>query len=72
MIQRKSIYNFNMLNTVESELLQKEERESGGADKELTDVENLLEELLELSDEADKRANEQSEARKEAAENERK
>jgi len=61
-----------MLTTVESELLQKEERESGGGDKELTDVENLLEELLELSDEADKRADEQSEARKEAVENERK
>ena len=61
-----------MLNTVESELLQKEEMESGGGDKEVTDVENLLEELLELSDEADKRADDQSEARKEAAENERK
>jgi len=35
-------------------------------------VENLLQELLELSDEADKRADDQSEARKEAVENERK
>ena len=63
---------FNILAKTLRVKLSKQERKSGGGDKELTDVENLLEELFELSDEADKSADDQNEARKEAAENERK
>ena len=51
-----------MLYIVESETVKRTNGKWWWADKELTDVENLLEELLELSDEADKRADDQSEA----------
>ena len=52
--------------------LSKEERESGGGDSELSESEKLVEELIALSEEAEKRTEDQNEAKREAVANEKK
>ena len=52
--------------------LSREEKESGGGEKDQSEVEKLLEELMEISDESDWRADHQSDAKREAVENEKK
>ena len=52
--------------------LSREEKESDGGDKDQSEVEKLLEELMEISDESDRRPDHQSDAKREAVENEKK
>ena len=52
--------------------MSKELKESGGGDEEQSELERLVEELVTLRDESDKRADDQSEAKKEAMANEKK
>ena len=52
--------------------LSKEERESGGGESDLSETERLVEELIVLSEESEKRNEDQSEAKREAMANEKK
>ena len=63
---------FNVLAKKLRAKLSREEKESGGGDLVQSEVEKLLEELLELSDECDRRIDDQTEAKKEAAQSEKK
>ena len=52
--------------------LAREVRESGGGDDGMSEVEKLLEDLMEVSEESERKCEELSDARKQAAENEKK
>ena len=63
---------FNILAKKVKSTLSKELKESGGGDEEQSELERLVEELVTLGEESDKRADDQSEAKKETMANEKK
>ena len=70
--QRSVRDRYNILAKRVKTKLSKEERESGGGDSELSESEKLVEELIALSEEAEKRTEDQNEAKREAMANEKK
>ena len=56
---------FNNLASKVKSKLSREQRESGGGDKKQSEMEKLVEELVTLSEESDKKAEDQSKAKKE-------
>ena len=70
--QRSVRDRYNILAKRVKTKLSKEERESGGGDSELSESEKLVEELITLSEEAEKRTEDQNETKREAMANEKK
>lgn len=70
--QRSVRDRFNTLAKKVKSKLSKEERESGGGESELSESDKLVEELIILSEESEKRSEDQSEAKREAVANEKK
>ena len=70
--QRSVRDRFNILARKVKAKLSKEERESGGGESEMSETEKLVEELIVLSEESEKRTEDQSEAKREAVANEKK
>ena len=70
--QRSVRDRFNILAKRVKAKLSKEERERGGGESGLSETERLAEELIVLSEESEKRNEDQSEAKREAMANEKK
>lgn len=70
--QRSVRDRFNILAKKVKTKLLKEEKESGGGESDLSESEKLVEELIAMSDESDKRSEDQSDAKREAVAKEKK
>lgn len=70
--QRSVRDRFNILAKRVKAKLSKEEREGGGGESDVSETERLVEELIVLSEESEKRNEDQSEAKREAMANEKK